>query len=91
EELHMEAVELLLYKNANAKVTCVDGWTALHFAAKHGDIDIIELLVKANAKIDTKNPDGHTPVEVALNSKQIKAMEALIRLGATPVDPMTLI
>lgn len=31
-----------------------DGWTALHFAAKHGNVEIVKTLLKGGAEIRTK-------------------------------------
>ena len=40
-------------------------WTALHFAARDGDVHIVEALVDAGANFSARDPNGCTPVHVA--------------------------
>ena len=59
------------------------GWTALHYAAGYGFLDLIEPLLERGAAVDAKDDEGRTPVEVAIEEKHHEAAELLLRRGAT--------
>ena len=46
----------LAYVSMGCCSLCIqgDGWTALHFAAKHGNVEIVEALLKGGAEVGTK-------------------------------------
>jgi ankyrin repeat protein len=41
------------------------GWTALHFAAKEGSVDMIDLLLSAKAEVEAQTENGHRPLAIA--------------------------
>ena len=43
------------------------GWTALHFAARNGHMDVVKLLLANKAEINSKTRIGMTPLDVALS------------------------
>jgi len=53
------------------------GWTALHYAAGYGLIEIIELLLAHGADFKKLDEDGRTPLAVAIEEKQEQAAEML--------------
>jgi len=53
------------------------GWTALHYAAGYGMIELIELLLARGAGLDTLDDEGRTPLAVAIEEKQDQAAERL--------------
>ncbi len=53
------------------------GWTALHYAAGYGMIEMIELLLAYGADLNTLDDDGRTPLAVAIEEKQEQAVELL--------------
>lgn len=62
----------------------VNGYTALHWAAKFGDIDIIRLLgdtltIAENVSVDIKSNAGYTPLHLAAMFNKQEAADLLIK------------
>ena len=60
----MACTELLLRHNADIDAQDARGNTALHVAAKWGDVDIVRVLLRNNASLTLKNRAERTPLEV---------------------------
>ena len=58
------------------------GWTALHYAAAAGDLDIMKLLLERHAYIDAASPTGTTPLMLAAREGQEDAVKLLLHEGA---------
>jgi len=60
------------------------GWTALHFAAFGGQVDVLELLLKGGADVDAraKTRFDNTPLQAAALTGQVEAIRRLIAHGA---------
>jgi len=58
------------------------GWTALHYAAAAGDLDIMKLLLERHAYIDAASPTGTTPLMLAAREGQEDAVKLLLDEGA---------
>ncbi|KQV61352.1 MULTISPECIES: ankyrin repeat domain-containing protein [unclassified Duganella] len=58
------------------------GWTALHYAAAAGDLDIMKLLLERHAAIDATSPTGTTPLMLAAREGQEDAVQLLLEEGA---------
>lgn len=58
------------------------GWTALHYAAGYGLIELIEPLIARGADLGALDDEGRTPLGVAIEEKQDKAAASLRRHGA---------
>ncbi len=58
------------------------GWTALHYAAAAGDLDIMKLLLARHAHIDAASPTGTTPLMLAAGEGQEEAVKLLLEQGA---------
>ncbi len=58
------------------------GWTALHYAAAAGDLDIMKLLLERHAYIDAESPTGTTPLMLAAREGQEDAVQLLLEEGA---------
>ncbi|EAY22688.1 hypothetical protein TVAG_476170 [Trichomonas vaginalis G3] len=69
--------ELLLSNDARDKY----GRTALHWAAKSSNIEIVKLLISHVAKINAVDNKYKTPLQCVKNQKFRQAMELLISLG----------
>ncbi|HJQ25317.1 MAG TPA: sigma-70 family RNA polymerase sigma factor [Blastocatellia bacterium] len=54
------------------------GWTALHYAAGGGFVELIELLVARGARLNVRDAQGRTPLDVAAEEKQ-QAAEISLR------------
>ncbi|MGH9838002.1 MAG: ankyrin repeat domain-containing protein [Blastocatellia bacterium] len=53
------------------------GWTALHYAAGYGLIELIEPLLARSADLDALDDEGRTPLRVAMEERQNEAAETL--------------
>jgi len=73
------AVLALLEKGAQVNRP---GWTALHYAAAAGDLDIMKLLLERHAYIDAASPTGTTPLMLAAREGQEDAVKLLLEEGA---------
>jgi ankyrin repeat protein len=60
-----------------------DGWTAMHFAANHGNTVLIERLVSLGSALDYKDLGGRTPMH---NTWDPLALELLVRCGSDAFD-----
>lgn len=58
------------------------GWTALHYAAAAGDLDIMKLLLERHAYIDAESPTGTTPLMLAAREGMEDAVALLLEEGA---------
>ncbi len=58
------------------------GWTALHYAAGYGLIELIEPLLARGADLGALDDEGLTPLRVATDEHQDKAAELLRHRGA---------
>ncbi|GHD62746.1 hypothetical protein GCM10017083_51960 [Thalassobaculum fulvum] len=73
---------LLRHTDPNTVTTA--GWSALHFAARHGDADLIDLLTKAGAAVDLSSEvPPRTPLQAAA---EVGAREACVRLVENRAD-----
>jgi len=85
----LEAARLLIELGADVNVRRGgenwprSGWTALHYAAGYGFIDLIQPLVDHDAELNTKDNDGKTPLRVAVDAGQTTATEILRQIGAS--------
>lgn len=73
------AVLALLEKGAQVNRP---GWTALHYAAAAGDLDIMKLLLERHAAVDAVSPTGTTPLMLAASEGQEDAVQLLLEEGA---------
>ncbi|TEY36138.1 hypothetical protein BOTCAL_0566g00010 [Botryotinia calthae] len=56
---------LLYYFKVNHTITNERNWTPLHFAAKHGKIEVAKCLVKWHANLMALTRSGYNPVQIA--------------------------
>jgi ankyrin repeat protein len=76
---NLQAVQKLL--DAGAEVN-QPGWTALHYAADNGSLEVISLLLEHSAYIDAESPNKTTPLMMAVRSGKIYAVKLLLDEGA---------
>lgn len=60
------------------------GWTALHYAASVGNVDIIRALLQRSATIDALSPNRTTPLMMAARGNHADASRFLVAQGADP-------
>lgn len=63
----------------------VDGYSAMHEAAKYGHLHIMQwLLIVTSLTLNEQSAGGNTPLHVAAEYEQLLAIEWLISHGADP-------
>ena len=78
-----DGVRALLAGGADVRAAHGDGMTGLHWAAHHGDTQIVRLLVDAGADLEATTRLGdHTPLHVASRGGHTRAVTALLDAGA---------
>jgi ankyrin repeat protein len=76
---NMPAVKALLARGAQVNRP---GWTALHYAASAGALDIMRVLLEHHAYIDAESPTKVTPLMLAAREGQEDAVRLLLQEGA---------
>ena len=76
---NLPAVEKLVAKGAQVNRP---GFTALHYAAAAGAIDILRYLLEHHAYIDAESPTKVTPLMLAAREGQEEAVKVLLEEGA---------
>jgi len=91
----LEATRLLLKHNPNlAFAKNKEGFTALHYAAFHGYVEIAKLLIAERADVNAKTSKGYTPLQYAVRYNHKETVQLLLsnkadvddrdRIGCTP-------
>jgi len=80
----LAAVRALLKQRANVNAAEGDGATALHWAAYHGNVEMLSLLIGGGAKADAANDLAITPLAIAADNAHAPIVERLLELGANP-------
>ena len=60
------------------------GWTALHYAAVKGNLEMVQYLLANEAMPNAPSPDGDSPLMMAVQSGNAQVVQALINAGADP-------
>ena len=81
-----DKLKKLLLAGEDVNAQDLNGWTALHFAAQEGDVEITKLLIDSGADISAIDSNGNTPLWVAtINSHYgTEVLEALLSNRADP-------
>ena len=77
-----EATRLLLAAGANPNAAQQGGWTPLHIAAEHGDIEVVRLLIAAPSRVNAVSESGRSPLFQAAAFGHATVAEELIRAKA---------
>src|SRR5690349_2162787 len=76
------AARQLIVQHADVNVAEADGTTALHWAARSADDELVALLLQQGAKPDVANRYGVTPLLVAAEIGHPRVLERLLSAGA---------
>ena len=77
-----QAVRALLAKKADVNAAQADGTTAVHWAVRHDDLEMLDQLVRAGASVTTANRLGATPLYLACVNGNAAIIGRLIKNGA---------
>jgi uncharacterized protein len=69
-------------EDVNARLP--DGTSALHWAVRSDDSDLVSLLIRAKADTNVADPDGVTPLSLACSNANADIVRKLIAAGANP-------
>ncbi len=84
------AVRALLQKGADVNAAQGDGMTALHWAARSGDVQLSALLIQAKAGLKgTTRIGAYTPLHLAAEGGHAPVVVALLKAGAAPAVTTT--
>jgi len=82
EQAQFKTVDILLSYTADHTLADRKGDTALHKAARCGDVKIVELLLAKTANPNAPNVKGWTPLHVACQETNVDIVKALLKSGA---------
>lgn len=71
---HKDIVKLLLEFGTPANAQQHGGWTALHAAAQHGDVEMAQVLVEGGAEISARADNQQRPLDLAV----LKAHQGMV-------------
>lgn len=80
--------ELVAYAEETIVVDAVDryGWTPLHCACQHGNLDCVTELLKAGANVRIADKNGKTPLHIAACQAKNNIIDAMIEHDADAVN-----
>jgi uncharacterized protein len=82
----MEMCDLLRKNGANINAALqrksAMGWTALHYAAINGDVELVKYLIKYGSNVNKATADGSTPLYLAQLGKHEEIIKLLKNSGA---------
>src|SRR5262245_47309171 len=79
------AVRALITSGDDVNAAQGDGMTALHWAARHGDTELVRMLIAAGGNVRaTTRLGNYTPLLMASELGHAGAIDALIAAGADP-------
>jgi RNA polymerase sigma factor (sigma-70 family) len=58
------------------------GWTALHYCASFGFVDLIRAIIERGADVNALDDEGRTPLRVAIEANHQMAANSLLQIGA---------
>lgn len=81
-----EMTYTLVAHGAWVEQVCRKKWTAMHEAAKVGNVDILMLLLRNGGRVNQKDVTGVTPLSVAAEHGHLYVTEILLNCGGSKVS-----
>jgi ankyrin repeat protein len=78
------AVRSLIDQRADVNAPQADGATALHWAVRWDDLEMVDLLLKSGANPKSSNRNGATPLFLASENGSAQVLERLLDAGVDP-------
>jgi len=78
------AVQSLLRQKTNVNAAEADGTTALHWAVRADDGELVRVLLRAGANVRAANRYGVTPLQLAAINGSVATAQPLLDAGADP-------
>lgn len=75
-------VDQMLANGVHVMESELDGWTALHEAAKNGYADLCTKLIALGADVNARNKYGDAPLNIAASHEKLDVCQLLVRAGA---------
>ena len=73
----------MITKNTDVKERNLEGKTALHFASRSGDLELVSILIEKGAEVDSQDRGNRTPLIDAIEGKNVLVIQKLINCGAS--------
>jgi uncharacterized protein len=84
EQMNRARVRTLLKARVAVDTAQIDGMTALHWATRHDDSEMVEQLLRAGASVQAATRYGVTPLSLACTNGNGALVERLLAAGADP-------
>ncbi|KAJ3035507.1 hypothetical protein HDV00_003713 [Rhizophlyctis rosea] len=81
-QLHFDAMAVLVKGGVNISQKDPSGATALHLAARAGNLEVAMMLVQSKADINMKGENGWTPLHEAISTKSFAVVRYLLKCAA---------
>ncbi|OWF48478.1 Transient receptor potential cation channel subfamily A member 1 [Mizuhopecten yessoensis] len=87
---HPEVITQLLENGCASVMECLDqrDQTALHYAARLGDMLILNALLKHRCRLDARDQNGKTPLHIAAEYSNSKVIDILMQASQTELNDM---
>lgn len=87
EQQNVDAAMQAIVSGEDVNAPSVDGTTALHWAAYHGNIELAQRLLRAEAEPNTRNDYGSSPMMEAATVANVDMLKLLLDAGADVESP----
>jgi ankyrin repeat protein len=81
----MEIVRILLKSKDSINVSDEYGWTPLHIAAMHNDLDMVKTLIYKGAHLNALDLNSNTPLALARQNHAKEVCHFLRKNGAKEI------
>ena len=86
---HPDIVRLLLKHKAELNTKDASGWTPLHVASAHNDVELVRLLINRGARLNATDNQGHSPLKWARETGSRDVFSYLKSQGGKEFDSST--